>query len=377
MKILMTADAVGGVWTYAIELATVLAAYDVQVALATMGCRPTNDQRRRLFEVPGAALFESDFKLEWMDDPWDDVHEAGKWLLDLERQFEPDVIHLNGYAHGCLPWHAPKLVVAHSCVYSWWLAVKGELPPAEDWEAYRQSVIAGLSAADYIVAPSRAMLHSLMDLYGARENMAVVENARNPVLFRPAAEKQLFVFSAGRLWDQAKNIAQLQRVCGELPWPVCVSGNADYPGGAPSFADSKTCMALGQLDQNAFAEVLGRAAIFCLPAKYEPFGLCVLEAALSGCALVLGDIPSLRELWGDAALFVEPDNDEHLTDVLRQLIANPLRRAQLSERAQSRARYFSPERMAAKYLQIYSTVVERALRSNKNASENEVHACGL
>ncbi len=32
-----------------------------------------------------------------------------------------------------------------------------------------------------------------------------------------------------------------------------------------------------------------------LPARYEPFGLSVLEAALSGCALVLGDIPSLRE----------------------------------------------------------------------------------
>ncbi|MEB3829625.1 glycosyltransferase [Phormidium sp. CCY1219] len=50
-----------------------------------------------------------------------------------------------------------------------------------------------------------------------------------------------------------------------------------------------------------------RAAIYAFPARYEPFGLSVLEAALSGCALVLGDIPRLREMWGDAAVFANPD----------------------------------------------------------------------
>ena len=53
---------------------------------------------------------------------------------------------------------------------------------------------------------------------------------------------------------------------------------------------------------------IARAAIYALPAHYEPFGLSILEAAMSGCALVLGDIPSLREIWGDAAVFVHPDN---------------------------------------------------------------------
>ncbi len=68
---------------------------------------------------------------------------------------------------------------------------------------------------------------------------------------------------------------------------------------------------------------LGRASIFALPARYEPFGLLPLEAALSGCALVLGDIPSLREVWGDAAWFVPPDDRDALTAAIGSLIASP------------------------------------------------------
>ena len=39
-----------------------------------------------------------------MDDPWRDVAESGHWLLDLEEQYAPDVVHLNRYGHGALPW---------------------------------------------------------------------------------------------------------------------------------------------------------------------------------------------------------------------------------------------------------------------------------
>ncbi len=55
--------------------------------------------------------------------------------------------------------------------------------------------------------------------------------------------------------------------------------------------------AVGRLGPEEMREQYARAAIFAHPARYEPFGLSVLEAALSGCALVLGDISSLRELW--------------------------------------------------------------------------------
>ena len=53
---------------------------------------------------------------------------------------------------------------------------------------------------------------------------------------------------------------------------------------------------------------LAARPVFVSAALYEPFGLAVLEAAQAGCALVLSDIPTFRELWDGAALFVAADD---------------------------------------------------------------------
>src|ERR671939_521178 len=111
MKLLMTADTLGGVWTYALELARALCEHGVQVALATMGARLNPQQREQVEEIRTLEVFESDYKLEWMERPWHNVDAAGEWLLELEEEVQPDIVHLNGYAHGALPWHTPTLVV--------------------------------------------------------------------------------------------------------------------------------------------------------------------------------------------------------------------------------------------------------------------------
>ncbi len=145
-RVLMTADTVGGVWTYAIDLARALARRGVAVLLATMGSPVSWEQRQEAGRIPDLELHESTFKLEWMTDPWDDVSAAGDWLLRIEEQFEPDLVHLNGYAHGALPWQAPHLVVGHSCVLSWWAAVHGMEAPSA-WDQYRDEVGRGIRSA--------------------------------------------------------------------------------------------------------------------------------------------------------------------------------------------------------------------------------------
>src|SRR4051812_2097805 len=129
-RILMTADTVGGVWTYALELARALEPHGIDITLATMGPRATVHQKEDAAQIANLTLVESDFKLEWMEEPWRDVADAGFWLLELERTVEPDLVHLNGYAHAALPWNSPVMVVAHSCVASWWQAVKQTRLPA-------------------------------------------------------------------------------------------------------------------------------------------------------------------------------------------------------------------------------------------------------
>jgi glycogen(starch) synthase len=115
---------------------------------------------------------------------------------------------------------------------------------------------------------------------------------------------------------------------------------------------------LGHLSTTAMAQSLGHASIFAHPAKYEPFGLSVLEAARSSCALVLADIASMRELWDHCAFFVAPDDVQGWQDCLDLLIRNPRIRRELAARAFRRSRDFRLEDSAGRYIQLYSTMLD-------------------
>jgi glycosyltransferase involved in cell wall biosynthesis len=363
MRALTTVDTVGGIWTYALDLARALAPHGVETALATMGAPLSHEQWDEARAIAGLRVFESTFKLEWMQDPWEDVAAAGSWLLDLERSLSPDIIHLNNFAHGGLPWHAPVVMVGHSCMASWWEAVKGEpLPPA--WEDYRRSVAEGLSAADVVLAPTAAMLAALERLYGPFREAGVIHHARAVEGFAPAG-KEDFVLTVGRLWDEARNIATLTAVAPDLPWPVLVAGEAQHPEGGTSGTDGVRM--LGRLPSAALHRKMARAGIFALPARYEPFGLSALEAGLCGCALVLGDIESLREVWGDAARFVPPDDHDALRRALQSLISRPAERAEMAARARARALTYTPERMSEAYLEVYGMLSARASKEESRA----------
>ncbi len=355
-RVLMTADTVGDVWTYAVDLARGLSARGVEVALATMGDPLSDAQRECAERIPGLLLFESSFRLEWMEDPWRDVERAGDWLLGLEARFGPDLVHLNGYAHAALPWSAPRLVVAHSSVLSRWAAVEGEEAP-EAWDRYRREVAAGLAAADLVVAPTAAMLADLARHHGLPRRSRIVANGRDGRLFRPAAAKEPIVFAAGALWDEARNLAALESAAPEVPWPIYVAGDTLPPEAGSPEAHAHLTRHLGRLSPRAHAVWLGRSSIYALPARYEPFGLSALEAALAGCALVLGDIPSLRETWRNRASFVPPEDPAALAAALRRLIEEPDRRASLAAGARKRAAELTPERMLDGYLAAYGELL--------------------
>lgn len=374
MRILLTTDTVGGVWTYAMELSRALAPAGVEVVLATMGPATDARQAREAAALSNVTVCESTWKLEWMPDPWPDVDAAGEWLLGLEGQFRPDVIHLNGYAHGALPWRAPVMVVGHSCVCSWWRAVKGEEAPGE-WTEYRRRVRAGLAGADLVVAPSREMLRALRTHYGPLPASRVIYNGRDASLYTAARRKRPMILSAGRLWDEAKNLAALEAVAGDLDWPVYVAGDEQGPDGTRN--RPRRTRPLGRLAAETLARWLGAASVYCLPAKYEPFGLSAVEAALSGCALVLGDIPSLREVWDNAAEFVPPEDTAALHDTLNAIARDPARRLELARRAHDRALRYTPRRMVDAYLSAYRHFVTHArptaLTGMRGAQEQFVH----
>jgi glycogen synthase len=349
-RVLLTGDTLGGVWTFTLELAEELIAAGLKVCLVTFGRSGTADQRDEIAAIPGLEWLDSDLKLEWMEDPWSDVERSARLLLDVKKHFKPDVIHLNTLCHGSIGWNAPVVMTVHSCVASWWAAVKSK-PLPRKWERYSREVERSLEYADLVTAPSQAMLTSLRKNYRAPIPEArVIPNARRASRFY-MQPKEPMIFSAGRLWDEGKNVQILAQVAPRLPWPVFLAGEHISPDGDGMSLPG--CVLLGQTCPAEMAEWYARAAIYALPARYEPFGLSALEAALSGCALVLGDIPSLREVWEDAAVFVPPGDPGGLISALRTLIDDPLLREKMADRAADRAACYTLPRMAAEYVQAY------------------------
>ena len=348
MTILLTADCMGGVWTYALDLIRALPQYHFVVA--TMGELPGDSQCAVLAKLPNATLRASNWKLEWMENPWHDVERAGEWLLRLEQELAPDVVHLNGFSHAIVPFRAPKLVVAHSCVLSWWRAVKGENAPRE-WDCYREKVGAGLRAADVVVAPTRAILSEMSAIYGDFAPSQVIWNG-SPAPTEENQPIEPFILGAGRLWDEAKNAALLAAIAPRINAPIRVAGHAN---GGQKVSDNLEL--LGFLDATALHQQMQAAAIWAHPARYEPFGLATLEAAHRDCALVLSDIPTLRELWDDSAVFVAPDDENGWKNALQRLLNSPEERETWAQKAKVRAGKYSLERFGQSYARLYAQLI--------------------
>jgi glycosyltransferase involved in cell wall biosynthesis len=350
----MTADTVGGVFQYALELCAGLSKQGVEVTLATMGSPLSASQRDALATIrPAIRPLHGNFKLEWMDDPWDDVDRAGAWLLDIAHRTKPDLVHINGYAHAALSFDCPVAIVAHSCVVSRWQAVRRSPVPAS-FDEYKRRVSQGIEAATVVVAPSGAMMDAILRNYPPPRRVAVVYHGRNPEDFFPS-HKHPFVLALGRLWDEGKNLELLDQIASNVSWPILVGGSTAL--GDTRSAPFRRASYIGRAGGVALRALLSRASIYSLPARYEPFGLSILEAALSGAALVLGDIPSLREIWGDAALYVDPEDAAAWSSSLRRLIVNRTLLSEMADKARFRSLRYTASAMVAGYSSIYDEIL--------------------
>ncbi|HEX2090977.1 MAG TPA: glycosyltransferase family 4 protein, partial [Longimicrobiaceae bacterium] len=276
-----------------------------------------------------------------------------------------DVVHLNQMAYAVQEFTAPVLVAVHSDVLSWFSETQGQDAPAE-WERYAAWVRAGIAAADAVVTPTAYQSGLILRHYG-RAADRVIHNGAVPPEGGPRGEPQVgpgfLVLSAGRAWDEAKGARVLDAaagilggVMGDAAPPVHLLGETVGPG-VDRF-EPRHLVAHGRVERAEVDAWLSRASVYAAPSLYEPFGLAPLEAAFHGCALVLSDIGSFRELWNGCALFFPPGDAEALAGALAELRDDPGRCAHLAHAARTRAtrRYAAP-RMAAAYLALYRELV--------------------
>lgn len=352
LRLLLVTDAVGGVWIYSLELARALKPLGVETVLAAMGPSPTAEQKDA---AAGIRLIDTGLPLEWLDTSREEIEAAALALAEIARRENADLVQTSsaaliaGAQFGC-----PTIAVQHSCVATWWAAVRGTAL-GEEFAWRRELVAAGLCRAVAAVAPTQAFADATRHAYELERPVLAVHNGRS---LRPtrALPRGDFVFTAGRLWDEGKNIATLDRAAARIAAPFQAAGTTEGPNGASVALEN--IAVIGQLSETRLAGVLAAQPVFVSAALYEPFGLAVLEAAQAGCALVLSDIPTHRELWDGAAVFVDARDDCAFARGTEQLLANESRRDSFGAAARERAAQYTPERMARGMLEIYARVTD-------------------
>jgi glycosyltransferase involved in cell wall biosynthesis len=352
LRLLLVTDAVGGVWVYSIELARALKPIGVDCILAVTGPSPSAARREA---ASGIRLIDTGLPLEWLDTTADNIAYAAGELAAIARRERADLVQtcsaalLAGAAFDC-----PTVAVQHSCVATWWAAVKQTALPQE-FEWRRDLVGRGLRAAHAVVAPTSAFAAATERAYRLDRQVVPVRNGRMPPCLRALPHGD-FAFTAGRLWDEGKNAQTLDRAAARIDAPFQAAGPTHGPNGAR--VGLEHLIGLGELSEATLAGVLAARPVFASAALYEPFGLSVLGAAQAGCALVLSDIATHRELWDGAATFVDARDDEAFAAAITELLCDRGRRRDLGDRARAHARKYTPERTARGMAQIYARLTQ-------------------
>lgn len=360
MRILLTTDTVGGVWDHCVTLARGLHAAGCEVLLAVVG-EPRDERLAALPE--GVQVVSRPYRLEWMQDAAADVEAAGAWLVSLAEVWRADVAHLNQMAYAAHEFPCPVLTVVHSDVLSWFREVEGREAPDDEWSrAYARWVRAGLAASDAVAAPTGYQA-ALVERHFGRAADRVIHNGVEAPAGAAAADeapRPPVVLSVGRAWDPAKGVHVLDEaleILGEWAPEAHLLGETRAPHGEERLP--RRLASHGRVERAEVDAWMERAGVYVAASLYEPFGLAPLEAALRGCALVLSDIGSFREVWQGCAAFFPRGDAGALADVLTELQADPRRRAQLAAAARTRAlRRYSAARMVKEYAALYREMVE-------------------
>jgi glycosyltransferase involved in cell wall biosynthesis len=217
----------------------------------------------------------------------------------------------------------------------------------KDRVVFRRVVPAAARRARRVLTVSERTRADLVRLYGLPpEKVVVTPNAVDPV-FTPGSPLTLgtYVLVVGAVQPRKNQLAALAAAAA-VPLPLVVAGPVKNEALAAELRAGGADLR-GYVDQEELADLYRGAACLVQPSRFEGFGLPVLEAMACGTPVVALDEPALREVAGDAAIFVD---EEHVADgVLRALEE----RERLSVAGIERAKAFSWRVTAERTLAVY------------------------
>ena len=109
----------------------------------------------------------------------------------------------------------------------------------------------------------------------------------------------------------------------------------------------------GYVTDRQLGELYAKASIFAFPSLDEGFGMPVLDAMASGVPVLSSTRSALPEVCGDAALLVDPADNDAIAEGLTQLASDSALREELRVRGLIRAREFTWAKAAAQTWEVY------------------------
>lgn len=300
---------------------------------------------------------------------------AYRRLYSLLKEVSPDVFHVHPNATGSVARVVAKMASVPNIVST-------EHNTHEEFGYFKNLVNGGTNwLNDVVVCNSRCTADSfsnwedaLLKLSGTRKK--VIYNGVDVVQIESAVEERdppdlpdKFIFgTAARLVPQ-KNLEAIIKSVASLDRSQDI--HTAIVGTGPEKENlTKLVQDLGIEDDVSFLGYLPERAdvyaffdaidVFLFPSYYEGFGVAVVEAMATGTPVIVNDIPVMREVVGDAGLFVDATDTDELASVMEELYTNEEKRGSLGEQADQRAKNkFSLEKTVESYTSLYRGLVDR------------------
>lgn len=346
LKILMITDTSSSVWRYVMSLCKALEPYKVEIHLVNLGDNLSEEQKMQMEDVSCLHLYNCSSKFGRRDVFESDFNIVKNEFDSLYNEIAPDIVHNNTDYRITYNLECPVISVFN-------FNSDNNLENSKDQESFDNylDMDEEIKSSNVIIAPSYSSLEHVKTkipievVYGGLDGVSDY-----------SLEKEYIVLSAGGFWDNGKSIMLLSAIAKKIEWPLCIAEESKKIAEQQRAKQYENVFILERLPQAKLQHYMDRSSIFIMPSKYEKFGLTVLIAAKSSCALILPDTSFYREIWGDSALYFTSYDEEQAYFICQLLISDERLRNEMAKSAFERSRKFTAERMAGEYFNLYETL---------------------
>lgn len=231
----------------------------------------------------------------------------------------------------------------------------GEYSTPEFRERFAGQARHAAAEADCIIAVSQFTADQVHELLRVeRDRIRVVHHGVIPRR-RLNLPREKLVLSVGAIQER-KNTSRLLRAFRAMPddWQLVLAGSAGF--GAEkilSQAELERVTVTGYVSETEITRLYSRASLFAFPSLDEGFGMPVLEAMAAGIPVITSNRSAMPEIAGDAAVLIDPTDEQALAVELCRLAQNAAARDNLIQKGYDRAQLFTWERAARETWAVY------------------------